>query len=158
MPKLIDITGQKFNSLLVLERAKNNGKKVTWKCMCDCGNEVIVQGDILKSGAKKSCGCKRSKDLLGKTFNRLTVIEKTSERTKDRNVIWKCQCQCGNECFVDSSSLISNNTKSCGCLNTETRKIIGHKNKKDLTGQTFGELTVIEDSQQRKSNNIWYNH
>lgn len=32
MPKLIDITGQKFNYLTVLERDGTINKKVTWKC------------------------------------------------------------------------------------------------------------------------------
>ena len=154
MPKLIDITGQKFNSLTVLERAENLSTKTAWRCQCDCGNEIVVEGQNLKNGKRKSCGCKRGKDLLGETFNRLTVIEKTSQRTKDRNIIWKCRCICGTECLVDTSALISNNTKSCGCLNNEQRIITGKNNKKDLTGMTFGELTVIQDSQERINNNV----
>lgn len=154
MPKLIDLTGQKFHKLQVLKRAGNIGKKVAWECLCDCGNKIIVEGYSLKSGHTKSCGCLRGKDLTGQKFNRLTVIEKTEKRTKDRNVIWKCLCDCGKECFVDSSNLISNNTKSCGCLNTETRILLGKNNKKDLTGQIFGKLTVLEDSGKRYDNNI----
>lgn len=154
MPKLIDLTGKKFNKLLVLERAENIGKKVAWKCLCDCGNETIVEGYSLKTGKTKSCGCLRGNDLIGQKFNRLTVIEKTTQRTKDRNIIWKCLCDCGKECFVDSSALISNNTKSCGCLNTETRAVLGRSHKKDLTGMVFGKLTVIKDSGQRYNNNI----
>lgn len=154
MPKLIDLTGKKFNKLLVLERTENIGKKVAWKCLCDCGNETIVEGYSLKTGKTKSCGCLRGNDLIGQKFNRLTVIEKTTQRTKDRNIIWKCLCDCGKECFVDSSALISNNTKSCGCLNTETRAVLGRSHKKDLTGMVFGKLTVIKDSGQRYNNNI----
>ena len=154
MPKLIDLTGKKFNKLLVLERAENIGKKVAWRCLCDCGNETIVEGYSLKSGQTKSCGCLKGKNLIGQKFNRLTVIEKTSQRTKDRNIIWKCLCDCGKECFIDSSALISNNTKSCGCLNTETRSALGQSHKKDLTGMVFGKLTVIKDSGQRDNNNI----
>lgn len=157
MPKLIDLTGKKFNKLLVLERAENIGKKVAWRCLCDCGNETTVEGYSLKTGQTKSCGCLRGKDLIGQKFNRLTVIEKTSQRTKDRNIIWKCLCDCGKECFIDSSALISNNTKSCGCLNTETRTILGQSHKKDLTGMVFGKLTVIKDSGQRYNNNILWN-
>lgn len=157
MPKLIDLTGKKFNKLLVLERAENIGKKVAWRCLCDCGNETTVEGYSLKTGQTKSCGCLRGKDLTGQKFNRLTVIEKTPQRTKDRNIIWKCLCDCGKECFIDSSALISNNTKSCGCLNTETRTILGQSHKKDLTGMVFGKLTVIKDSGQRYNNNILWN-
>lgn len=52
MTKLIDITGNKYNMLTVIERV---GKK--WKCECDCGNITYVSGGNLKYGGVKSCGC-----------------------------------------------------------------------------------------------------
>ena len=30
--------------------------------------------------------------------------------------MWLCQCDCGNDTIVESSNLITGNTKSCGCL------------------------------------------
>lgn len=62
MPKLIDLTGQKFGRLTVLERLKSvtgsNGKKiVVYRCKCECGNIINVYGKFLRSGDKKSCGC-----------------------------------------------------------------------------------------------------
>ena len=65
MGKFIDLTGQKYGRLTVLERGPNEfvGKTkipfVRWVCRCDCGNEVIVRGNDLKSGHTKSCGCLR---------------------------------------------------------------------------------------------------
>ena len=60
MSKLIDITGKKFNSLLVIKRVENEEKgRARWLCKCDCGNETIVRGSNLKNGAVKSCGCLR---------------------------------------------------------------------------------------------------
>ena len=38
MGKFIDLTGQKFGRLLVLERAENKYGRTAWKCKCDCGN------------------------------------------------------------------------------------------------------------------------
>ena len=38
-------------------------------------------------------------DLTGKRYGRLTVIEKTDQRANG-SVVWRCQCDCGNECFV----------------------------------------------------------
>lgn len=57
--KLIDLTGKRFCRLVVVCRNEHNDKfnQVTWKCRCDCGNEVIVKGNALKSGNTKSCGC-----------------------------------------------------------------------------------------------------
>lgn len=59
------LTGKKFNRLLVLERADNiitscGRGRVAWRCLCDCGNTVIVQADLLKSGRTKSCGCAKA--------------------------------------------------------------------------------------------------
>lgn len=57
MGKFIDLTGQKFGRLTVLERVENKGKRTYWKCLCDCGNETIVWADNLRRGLQKSCGC-----------------------------------------------------------------------------------------------------
>lgn len=61
--KLIDLTGNKYGELTVIKRQgthvrPSGAKFVTWLCKCSCGNEVVVFGYSLKSGATKSCGCK----------------------------------------------------------------------------------------------------
>lgn len=55
--RLIDLSGQKFGRLLVLERAENHGRQTYWKCRCDCGNIKEINGSKLKNGHTKSCGC-----------------------------------------------------------------------------------------------------
>jgi hypothetical protein len=59
--KRIDLVGQRFGRLVVtsLNRAetKDGKTRLYWNCICDCGNEHIVRGDILKSGMSQSCGC-----------------------------------------------------------------------------------------------------
>ena len=62
MGKFIDLTKQKFTRLTVIKRAEDhvqpNGRhRVQWLCKCDCGNEVIVDGDNLRTSHTKSCGC-----------------------------------------------------------------------------------------------------
>lgn len=58
MPRLIDRTGQRFGKLLVLDRYGTNSlKKVLWRCLCDCGNEVSVVAGDLVTGNTSSCGC-----------------------------------------------------------------------------------------------------
>lgn len=52
----IDITGQKFNRLTVIEYSHTKGNAY-WKCCCECGNETVVVGTKLRSGHTKSCGC-----------------------------------------------------------------------------------------------------
>lgn len=58
----------------------------------------------------------RFKDLSGIKFGRLTCIEVAGRDDKSRCVLWKCQCECGNQTLVRSNSLLMGNTKSCGCL------------------------------------------
>ena len=48
-------------------------------------------------------------------FGRLKVIRENG-RTKDRHILWECQCKCGNKVNVSSSELVTGHTKSCGCL------------------------------------------
>ena len=58
MGKFIDRTGMRFGRLLVLEEAGRTGlKKVLWKCVCDCGNEVLRTSGDLVTGNSVSCGC-----------------------------------------------------------------------------------------------------
>lgn len=52
-----DLSGQRFGRLVVLERAPNDGRRTMFRCICDCGNEVIVRAENLKSGNTRSCGC-----------------------------------------------------------------------------------------------------
>lgn len=63
MGKFIDLTGQRFGMLTVVERAPNRGKDTMWLCRCDCGNEIASTPSHLKSGHTKSCGCFRSSVL-----------------------------------------------------------------------------------------------
>ena len=55
--KLIDLAGQRFGRLLVVERQGSSGNQSSWKCRCDCGAETVVVKQSLKSGTTRSCGC-----------------------------------------------------------------------------------------------------
>jgi len=55
---VIDLTGQRFGRLVVIEQAGRDKRgAVLWRCKCDCGNEAVVLGNLLKRGGTKSCGC-----------------------------------------------------------------------------------------------------
>lgn len=58
MAKFIDLTGQRFGRLVVIERAAN-GKygDAMWLCQCDCGNKKVVRGGDLRRGSAISCTC-----------------------------------------------------------------------------------------------------
>lgn len=53
-----DITGQRFFRLVALGPVgRDNHGKIKWLCQCDCGEQAVVQGNHLRSGQTKSCGC-----------------------------------------------------------------------------------------------------
>lgn len=123
--------GDKYNKLTIIKesprRASNGGKY--WICQCDCGNIKEIRGDHLKSGHTKSCGCKnqeRINNILGQKFNNLTVVEMTDMRRSGGDVIWKCQCECGNFTYASASELRNNRIKSCGCLKSIGEQIINN--------------------------------
>jgi hypothetical protein len=63
MKEVIDLTGQKFGRLTVLERRGSNKQhNALWLCKCECGKEKIISSINLRKGKSKSCGCLR--DML----------------------------------------------------------------------------------------------
>ena len=67
-----DFTGQKIGKLTVIDRAGiNKYGNATWRCLCDCGNETIVDGGKLARGTTKSCGCLKTNDLTGKRYGKI---------------------------------------------------------------------------------------
>lgn len=68
--KITDIKGQRFGRLFVVRFAESTGS-ARWLCICDCGNEVIKDGRLLRSGSTQSCGCihRERMSAIGKKYN-----------------------------------------------------------------------------------------
>ena len=85
--------GQKYSRLLIISRdedvVRKNGKIIrTWKCICDCGNEVVVHGAHLRSGHTMSCGCFAEEN---RPFNNLIHgLSLTSAYRKYHAMIARC--------------------------------------------------------------------
>lgn len=84
----IDLTGQKFNRLLAIERFKKpNRSEYYYKCVCDCGNITIVSGNALRKGKTKSCGCymkKLASEMFSTHRKSSTVLYKRWSGIKER--------------------------------------------------------------------------
>lgn len=82
-------------------------------------------------------------DLTGKKYEYYTVIDRNEERTKQngRNVFWNCKCHCGNLFVATTTDINRQKTKSCGCM---AHYLTGKAHFQDITGETFGELKVLE--------------
>lgn len=62
MNQLVDMTGKRFGRLTVIgiggcTKEPSGRSRPLWKCICDCGNEVLVLRDNLIHGRTQSCGC-----------------------------------------------------------------------------------------------------
>lgn len=57
-------------------------------------------------------------DMFGKKYGRLTVLEISGADKKGRKIL-RCACDCGSEVNIMAYSIISGNTKSCGCFSAE---------------------------------------
>jgi len=82
-----------------------------------------------------------NKNIIGKKYNRLTILEVTDKRGGNQEKLYKCRCDCGNYHYTTSARLKNNTVKSCGCLNIETSKRSGirarKKNEKYYKEGTF---------------------
>lgn len=114
--KRLELTGKKFNRLLVLSFSSNlNNKHSYWDCLCDCGKIVNVKGTHLKDGSTKSCGCygieKRRKILTKEkghsSWNLIykSYIRKAKIRELEFNISFKKFKEiCSLNCFYCNSS------------------------------------------------------
>lgn len=158
MTKIKDLTGQRFGKLTVLYMSdnhisKNGNKRIVWHCRCDCGNETDVMALNLTRNHTTSCGCARlegrkriSRDITGQRFGNLIGVKRVDN--KNDKTRWLFHCDCGNEIECYLSNVTTGKTNSCG----KECKLKNHLNdkkknkgyRKDLTGQKFGRLTVLE--------------
>lgn len=86
--KLMDLTGQRYGRLTVVER--DFSKRTTaWKCICDCGNTTVVTSKNLrtKGYSTKSCGC----------LNRLGNPTHKLSRTRLYNIYYSMKKRCYKE-------------------------------------------------------------
>lgn len=108
MPKLIDLTDQRFG-LLTVQKYVGNKK---WECRCDCGNIKIIDGGDLRRKTRKgtqSCGCLVGTGLIGKKFGQLLVRERVENTDR-----YNCVCLiCGKETERAYISLIQGDTQKC---------------------------------------------
>ena len=84
MGRFIDLTGQRFGQVTVLERTQDHicasgQHKTTGRCLCDCGNEIVATSDNLKNGHHVSCGC-----LVAIRMSALGKKSKTHGKSKTR--------------------------------------------------------------------------
>lgn len=79
---------------------------------------------------------------------RWTIIGKSEKRG-----YVKCRCECGTVRDVRLRSMVSGESKSCGCYQRERTKL--PKNRADLKGRRFGMLRVEELAYVKDNETYW---
>lgn len=98
---------------------------------------------------------KKTNDLTGKVFERLTVLRIDTDRVSPGRKYYICKCKCGNEKSVRSDALLNGMIKSCGCLHKETAQKLRKGKYNDLSNKKFGRLTVIDVNRNEKGKMYW---
>lgn len=93
----VDLTGQKFNRLVVIGRAENNKNgKAVWICQCECGNYCKATTGGLKTGNNQSCGCLHKETFSNKKHG------KRNTRLYRIYAHMKCRCyDANNKDYMD---------------------------------------------------------
>lgn len=69
MPAKLDVLGEQFGRLKVVEKAKPFGRRSAWKCICECGNSTRVRTEHLRGNRVNSCGCIRQETAAALKFD-----------------------------------------------------------------------------------------
>lgn len=130
LKKTINI-GDRYDSLTVLNKIENSH---FYRCKCDCGGEIIVEGGKLNNGNIKTCGYCVENSLIGTTINNWKILEKTNE-LRNRYFLYKVQCnKCGNIEFKTISEIRKCKGKWCKNCHIDD----------SIIGKKFNFLTVLE--------------
>jgi hypothetical protein len=90
-------------------------------------------------------------NLVGRRFGKLIVF-KDNGNNKLGKAKWLCVCDCGNKTIISGNSLVSGNTRSCGCYQKER---VHEAIFKNLIGYKIGKLTVINFYKIKNKKNYW---
>lgn len=52
-----NLIGQSTGLLTVISQGRMSGKHRYWVCMCSCGKQKEIRGDVIVARSQKSCGC-----------------------------------------------------------------------------------------------------
>lgn len=151
-----DLTNMKFGRLTVLKiTSRPNGVKNRMRyytCRCDCGNIKVVASRNLITGNTKSCGClfvesHKGESIVGKKYGKLLVLREVERPLNSKTIgtYFLCVCECGKEKIIARKSLMSKNTKSCGCTLIE----YNGKRRKDNTFAEKDDYIICKDSNGR---------
>lgn len=155
--KVKDRTGVRSGKLLAIEYAGKDEtqRKALWRCVCDCGKEVIVTGSQL-NGKQQSCGCIRSeitkKHPVDWTIN-ITHNDSGKVRAKEYNT-WSSMIQrCTNKNHVAYKNYGGRGIDVCAEWRDSYENFLSDMGRKPSKHHSIERINV--DGGYSKDNCIW---
>lgn len=109
-----DISGQKFGRLIASHFLRYGSEGPVWEFHCECSSSCQIPSKRVIDGNTRSCGClfkqasadksrraNPSKDLAGKKFGDVTVMERVGIN-RAGCAIWRYVCDCGSTGTADA--------------------------------------------------------
>lgn len=100
-----------------------------------------------------------AENIIGQTFNMLTVIRRAPSRRG--KTVWECICSCGAIKEIRANSLLRGKTKSCGCLHHAnhggTKPTHGHTVNNSAT-KTYTAWLNMKGRCDNPQDNRWYRY
>lgn len=109
-----NIIGQRFGQLVVIKK-ESSGTHAKFLCQCDCGRQIIVRGDSLRSSKTVSCGCEKESQIKVEQLKRGRRLQ---NHTSD--VFFKGTISKNNTSGINGVTRLKNG---------KYRAYIGYKNK-----------------------------
>ena len=167
---LYSMIGKQFGNLTVIESAKLPNGRSGWLCSCKCGGSKIASTHGLNRKDNTSCGCLRgtggriAKDLTGKVFGNLTVINRVGTSWKGQgSTTWTVRCICGIKKVAQRTNLINGKQTSCGCIVNRIKYTLIERlynsakyNSKDISRRNIPFTLTIDEFQNLIFSDCYY--
>lgn len=126
----LDLTGQKYHRLTVLEIAPAINGRSAWQCQCDCGTTKIVKTDELRSGDTKSCGCwnQEQRSLRAENMYSKRIKYSAAEATAHR--VWQKNYQ--EMPYEDFYIISQQNCYYCNTSPSNTQNVADNRSSKRM--------------------------
>lgn len=150
VPRIIDLSGQRFGKLTVLcdDGNRSNTGQIRWKCMCDCGEITHVVGNKLKTGHTKSCGCLSNKHFKQKYYTnnelRKTAVSRIIGRYKSKAIVRSISWNISQDTFEE---MIEKPCYYCGMTHSLSMTIQNYDYK-------YNGIDRVDSSRGYEKNNI----
>lgn len=142
--KKLNLIGQKFGRLTVLESAPPISGRTAWKCECICGKTSIVKTGDLRDGSTKSCGCLNNDQRSARAKNMLSKVIKYTPKEASARVVYGNYVKRENDkstmlTFSEFFVLSQQNCFYCGAQPSNVYNVGNEKNR-SVTAKNEGEF------------------